>query len=110
MSLQSAISEKLGSAFSPTYVKVDNESHMHSVPPNSETHFKVTLVSDAFEGEGQIARHQSVYRILSDEMRAGVHALTLHLYTEKEWARRHACSPHSPQCLGGMKREQEGRS
>lgn len=107
MSLQTVISEKLGAAFPVTYIRVDNESHMHSVPANSETHFKVVLVSNDFEGKTKVARHQSVYRVLGEEMRSGVHALALHLYTEREWASRRASSPDSPKCLGGSKREQE---
>jgi len=107
MSLQTAISEKLGAAFAVTHIQVENESHMHSVPANSETHFKVVLVSNDFDGKTKVARHQLVYRVLAEEMQSGVHALALHLYTEREWASRRASSPDSPQCLGGSKREQE---
>lgn len=106
MSTQSNIQEKLAGAYAATHLKVENESHMHSVPANSETHFKVVLVSNDFEGQSKVKRHQGVYSVLADEMKAGVHALALHLYTEKEWASRRASSPDSPSCLGGSKREQ----
>ena len=49
MSIQSEIEAKLSSALSPLHLDVLNESHMHSVPPNSETHFKVTVVAAAFD-------------------------------------------------------------
>ena len=37
---------------------------MHNVPPGSESHFKVTLVSDKFDGLRLVKRHQEVYGLL----------------------------------------------
>ena len=34
---------------SPTVLNIVNESFMHSVPPNSESHFKIVVVSDIFK-------------------------------------------------------------
>ena len=48
MKIQNAIETKLNEAFDARFLQVENESHKHSVPPNSETHFKVTLVSPEF--------------------------------------------------------------
>ena len=48
MKVQKSIEEKLANGFDASLISVENESHMHSVPPNSETHFKVTLVSADF--------------------------------------------------------------
>ena len=50
MPVKAAIESKLGAAYQSELLAVENESHKHSVPPNSETHFKVTLVSGQFEG------------------------------------------------------------
>ena len=50
-SVQARIEQKLQSAFVPAMLQVVNESHMHSVPPGSETHFKVVVVSDRFAGK-----------------------------------------------------------
>ena len=44
MNTQSAIETKL-SALGPQFLRVENESHRHNVPPGSESHFKVTVVS-----------------------------------------------------------------
>lgn len=104
MIVQAGIEEKL-QALNPAVVDVLNESHMHSVPPNSETHFKVTLVSDAFLNTRKVQRHQKVYGILADELAGPVHALALHLYTPDEWQARQQSSPDSPDCLGGSKGE-----
>lgn len=101
--IQSAIEKKLSDGFQAAHLTVENESHMHSVPPNSETHFKVTLVSEDFAGKNRVKRHQAIYGALDSEMQGGVHALALHLYTPEEWQARHEVSPASPQCLGGSK-------
>ncbi|MCG8516372.1 MAG: BolA/IbaG family iron-sulfur metabolism protein [Pseudomonadales bacterium] len=105
MSVQQTIEEKLQQGFDVQELSVENESHMHSVPANSETHFKVTLVSEAFAGQGKVKRHQAIYRLLAEEMAAGVHALALHLYTPDEWAAQDGVSPASPNCMGGSKRD-----
>ena len=78
---------------------------MHSVPPNSETHFKVIVVSLQFEGKRQVARHQLIYRLLAEELAGPVHALALHTYTAIEWQGRAQSAPESPQCLGGSKHD-----
>lgn len=40
---------KLQNRFNPTVLRLINESHMHNVPAESETHFKVIIVSDEFK-------------------------------------------------------------
>ncbi len=100
MSTQSIIERKL-QALEPTFLAVENESHMHNVPPNSETHFKVTLVSSRFEGMMPVKRHQQIYALLADELAGPVHALALHPYTPAEWQARGEGRPDSPNCRGG---------
>jgi BolA protein len=109
MSIQELIESKLMAGLAPVHLEVVNESHMHNVPPGSETHFKVVLVSPAFEGLRKVARHRLVYAELAAELAGPVHALSLHTYTAGEWQARGA-APQSPQCLGGSRhdhREQE---
>ncbi len=102
MMVQSIIEEKL-QALRPEVMEVLNESHMHSVPANSETHFKVTLVSEDFANTRKVQRHQKVYALVADELAGPVHALALHLYTPDEWQAGQQSSPDSPNCLGGSK-------
>lgn len=104
MTVQSTIQQKLQSAFAPNHLEVINESFMHSVPPGSETHFKVVVVSDAFDGKRSVARHQAVYKALADEVAGPVHALAIHTYTGAEWNDVTA-APASPQCHGGSKHD-----
>lgn len=102
MIVQTTIESKLNQQFAPQHIEVINESHMHSVPPNSETHFKLILVSDAFNGKRKVARHQLLYGVLKDELAGPVHALAMHLFTPQEWAEG-ATVQASPNCAGGSK-------
>jgi len=104
MTVQSEIERKLGDALNPRHLEVVNESHMHHVPAGSESHFKVVLVADAFQGEKLVARHRRVNSILAAELGGGVHALALHTYTIDEWRARFGEAPLSPPCHGGSKR------
>lgn len=108
MQVQQGIEEKIRQAFSPQHMELMNESHMHSVPANSETHFKLVLVAPAFDGQRKVARHQSVYAVLAEELAGPVHALALHLYSPAEWQDRHGDVPASPDCKGGSKADQGG--
>jgi BolA protein len=101
MSVQARIEEKLARAIDPLHLEVVNESGSHNVPPGSESHFRVVLVADRFEGERLLARHRIVNQILADELAGPVHALALHTYTADEWRERHGDAPMSPPCRGG---------
>jgi len=104
MQIQQRIEQSLNQGLEPTHLEVVNESHMHSVPANSETHFKVTLVSPNFDGLNQVKRHQKVYGLLQELMQNPVHALALHTYSPDEWGEAQAV-PSSPVCMGGKTRE-----
>ena len=103
MIVQRSIETKLQGALAPAHLEVINESHMHSVPPGSESHFKVIVVSERFEGEALVARHKTVNALLRDELQGGVHALSMQTLTPAEWARRGGAVPPSPACRGGSK-------
>ena len=100
MSVERLMRARLSEHFAPEYMELANESHRHSVPPDSETHFRLLMVADAFAGQRAVARHQQVYGLLKDLMQGPVHALALHLYAPGEWTGR---TPDSPECLGGGK-------
>ncbi|MFC0268846.1 BolA family protein [Kushneria aurantia] len=96
-----ALIEHKLAAFEPQWLQIENESHRHNVPPNAQTHFKVTLVSSRFERMMPVKRHQQIYAALADELAGPVHALALHLYTPEEWQARGGARPDSPDCRGG---------
>lgn len=52
--------------------------------PSGETHFRVRIVSGAFEGLKTIERHRMVYVALEEELRGPVHALSLETLTPAE--------------------------
>lgn len=95
MKKQTAIEQQVQQAFAPLHCELVNESHMHSVPPGSESHFKLVLVSDVFDGVRPVARHQKVYGALGELMQQ-IHALALHTYTPDEWQAQQS-PPASPQ-------------
>lgn len=102
--LARTIEDKLREALAPEVLEVENESDSHNVKKGSETHFRVVIVSQAFEGKAPVARHKLVYRALAAEMKqpGGVHALAITSRTPGEWA----AAPDgnvSPKCLGGGK-------
>jgi len=105
MSIQMILEEKLLESFDPDHLEVINESYQHNVPPGSESHFKLVMVSRQFEGKRKVARHQQVYAVVADELAGPVHTLALHTYTESEWRERHGEAPMSPPCLGGSQLE-----
>lgn len=99
MKVTQTITDKLSETFSPYHMEVINESNRHHVPPNSETHFKLVIVSDKFNDLRLIARHRMVNDLFADELQNGVHALTMHTYTKNEWDKL-IVVPESPKCKG----------
>ncbi len=72
--------------FKPELIDLVDESYKHQVPQGSESHFKLTLVSIKFTGQSRIERHRLISTVVNPERQAGLHALSLALYTPEEWA------------------------
>jgi BolA protein len=102
--MQATIEQKLASEFDADYLQVDNESHMHNVAPGSESHFKVTIVSESFADQMLIKRHRMVNSALRQELQQ-IHALALHTLTPQEWQARSGQVADSPKCRGGGKNQ-----
>ncbi|XP_019619446.1 PREDICTED: uncharacterized protein LOC109466222 isoform X1 [Branchiostoma belcheri] len=100
--VESVIREKLSQHFQPSHLDVINESYMHCVPPGSETHFKVVVVSDKFDNEAIIKRHRMVNGVLQEELEGPVHALSIMAKTPKQWEDSGGKVSKSPACRGGM--------
>ncbi|EDO25495.1 predicted protein [Nematostella vectensis] len=98
--IEDSIRNKVVQAMQPMHFSIENESYRHNVPAGSESHFKLVVVSDAFDGLSRVKRHQHIYSVLSEEMEK-IHALALHLYTETEWGNQGQEAPLSPNCRGG---------
>ena len=82
MLVKSRIEEKLATAFAPESLAVADESHLHAghagSRPEGETHFRVTIVADAFAGKSRVERHRLVNSVLAEELAGPVHALAIH--------------------------------
>ncbi|PCI26507.1 BolA family transcriptional regulator [Candidatus Kaiserbacteria bacterium] len=99
---ESILRKKIQEAFTPEVLALENESHMHSVPANSETHFKLLLVSEFFTEMSRIDRQRKVNEIIQEELDGPVHAFTQRVYTIEEWRKMGETTNFvSPQCLGG---------
>lgn len=105
MKVQQTIDHKIREHFQPEVLEVHNESHMHNVPPGSESHFKVLVVSGQFEGLSRVRRQQQINGLLAEELKGPVHALSMQTLTPAEWAEKNGETMASPQCLGGGKAE-----
>jgi BolA protein len=81
MTMARRITEKLMRAFAPTALAVEDQSEQHrghgGWREGGETHFRVAIVSAAFEGLTPVSRHRLVNEALRDEFAAGLHALSI---------------------------------
>ena len=88
----SAMVAKLTAALRPAALEVADDSASHAGHGGgkglraTETHFRVAVVSDAFEGLPVVARHRLVYAALQTELAEGVHALSIDAKTSAEAA------------------------
>lgn len=87
---------------------------MHNVPPESESHFKVVIVSSQFEtAKTPLARHRMVNKVLCKELAppnegGTVHALSIVAKTPAQWGKmvqnsdgKGVVIERSPSCRGG---------
>jgi len=108
MSREQRIHDVVTADLAPVHLQVVNESHNHSVPANSETHFNVVVVSAAFEGMNRVKRQRHMNQLLQAEFDAGLHALTLKTWTPAEFeANGGVIENVSPDCLGGSKSDKK---
>jgi BolA protein len=88
MSIRDIIINKLREAFTPESLDVVDESHLHEGHaghrPGGETHFRLYIVSQAFEGKSRIERHRMINATLETELKGSVHALAISAKTPAE--------------------------
>ena len=90
------IREKLTGAFAPQRIELEDDSWKHAghhheggmdAKDGGESHFQLTIVSDAFEGQGRVARQRAINAALKDELAGPVHALAVRAMTPAEAGR-----------------------
>ena len=81
MSVKDNISQKLNEAFAPESLDVADESYLHEGHaghrPGGETHFRIHIVSRAFEGKSRVERHRMINTLLAAELAGPIHALAI---------------------------------
>tara|TARA_B100000035_G_scaffold281015_1_gene261645 strand:- start:54 stop:365 length:312 start_codon:yes stop_codon:yes gene_type:complete len=82
--IEENIINTLNKNMSVSSLKIMNESFMHNVPINSETHFKIVIVSDDFNNLSLIDRHKLVYKNLGTLINK-VHAISIHSFNINEF-------------------------
>ena len=81
------IRSRLVAALAPDALDIEDESHRHAGHAGARDgrgHFRVRIVSAAFEGRNAIARHRAVYAALGDLMQTDIHALAIDARTPEE--------------------------
>ncbi|MGF3023364.1 BolA family protein [Methylobacterium aquaticum] len=88
MTLGDWIRTTLEERLAPTALSVVDESHQHAGHSGwregGETHFRLDVVSAAFEGKSRVERHRMVNALLDDAFKRGLHALALRARTPGE--------------------------
>ena len=96
MTIIDTIRDKLAKAFAPTELIVEDESARHAghtgARPGGQTHFRVRIVSNAFEKLPRVERQRRIYAALDAEMKTQIHALVLTALTPDEATRWHRAS------------------
>jgi BolA family transcriptional regulator, general stress-responsive regulator len=91
MSVREQLIAKLTRTFDPVRLDVVDESARHAghagARPEGETHFRVEVVSGAFEGLSRVARQRLIHEALAEELKTRVHALSLAALTPEEDAK-----------------------
>ena len=101
MTIAAIMETKLIGEFSPTRLRIDNDSKRHAGPA-TESHFRLVIVSDTFEGQNRVQRQRRVYTCLSEELAGPVHALQLKCLTTNEYdAADGEVTLKAPPCGGG---------
>ena len=74
------IRRRLG-ALAPMRIELLDQSAQHAghagAAPGGNTHWKLTIVSEAFSGKPTVERHRMVYQALGDLMQHPIHALAI---------------------------------
>lgn len=81
------ITRLLNDYFKPETLGVEDEGYMHEGHVGARDgrgHFRVLIISEAFEGKLMIERHRMIYRVLDDMMKNDIHALAIDAWTPDE--------------------------
>jgi BolA protein len=81
------IRSRLEHAFAPEMLVVEDEGHLHAGHEGAKDgrgHFRLNIVSEAFNGMKMIARHRAIYDQMGSLMESDIHALSIEAYASDE--------------------------
>ena len=96
MIVQNKIDKLLRDNLNVSKLIIRNDSNKHNVPPNSESHFSVQIVSDDFQELSQIQRHKIVYKAVEGRL-TEIHAFSITAMTTSEF-NENPSSRDTPDC------------
>ncbi len=89
MTVQKQLEDKIRSELDPLIMQVVNVSDKHKghleATSGLETHFEVLIVSERFSDVPRVQRFRMVHDLLAEELKGPIHALSMKLYSIKEW-------------------------
>ncbi|KAI9509722.1 bola-like protein [Russula earlei] len=99
--IEGAIRSKLTSLLRPSTLTITNDSwqHRHHTAMrsqnggNGESHFSIQVVSEVFVDKTTMERHRMIYTALAEELKNGLHALSLNTKTQAEILKAEARTP-----------------
>lgn len=79
------LEQKLKAAFAPDLLSVIDESNQHhghaGSHPDGESHFRVRIKANAFQGLSRVAQHRLINQTLAADLQSRVHALAIEVLT-----------------------------
>jgi stress-induced morphogen len=81
------IQRLLKEAFEPETLGVEDESHLHAGHEGAQDgrgHYRVLIISEAFQEQNLLHRHRMVYKALGDLMRTDIHAVAIDAWSPDE--------------------------
>ncbi len=79
--LQQKMHDILTGAFTPVYLEIINQSHLHAGHAgddgSGESHFKITITAASFAGHSRVTCHRMVFDVLKVHLDTLPHAVSL---------------------------------
>jgi BolA protein len=92
MGVADRIKTRLTEALQPEHMELVDESALHAghagARPQGESHFRLLIAANSFNGRGRLERQRMVYHALGDLMATDIHALSIKALTPEELQRQ----------------------
>ncbi|MAS78662.1 MAG: BolA family transcriptional regulator [Candidatus Marinimicrobia bacterium] len=87
MNLDNKIKSRLNKAMNIDFLSINNNTEKHVNHKNYDggAHYKLEIVSNAFEGLSLLEQHKLVYKALDGMIKKEIHALALKTISTSDW-------------------------